>query len=160
MKKCVLLSLFILVSCRSYSQEPCGQAFVIVIDGEVPFVYNVKLRLTDSLDRECIIERWYLPGRLALTDSDYEKIKQSKSIRMSFIVPNEESYSRLKDKHYEIEAEKMMFGNVGRYCCVLNIYDLDLRANRKIYEPLDKNRNYTFDYIIPGYGMVRQRKKR
>ncbi len=156
MKKYFIFYLFMMITYQGYSQEVCGQDFVIVINGKVPQeISEVIIQIMDSTGKVSSINTRYTPGNLMLAAEDYEKIAQGDSIKISFSYHTDGIHDG-HEKHYEIDADKIMFGD---YYCLLYIYDLKIRSNRRIFCPLDDRRNYTFEYFIPAYGMVRLMKR-
>lgn len=158
MKYITILILFI--TTNIYSQEVKNSNFIIVIDEEiVTNSLGIKLLVTskDGNSREIEPITGYYPGNISLKKSDYDDLisdeTQSVILKLRYDpYINGKSY----DYTYEIEAGKNWFNDMF---FILKIYNLDKKKYRKRFDPLSKDKNYTFELSTSDGQMLRIRKR-
>ena len=158
MKYIAILMLFL--TTNIYSQEVKNINFIIVIDEEI--VNNslgIKFTITskDGSSREIETITGYYPGNISLKKSDYDDLisdeTQSVILKLHYdpyINGNPYDYT------YEIEAGKNWF---KRMFVILKIYNLDKKKYRKRFDPLSKDKNYTFELNTSEGQMLRIKKR-
>ncbi|WP_430614151.1 hypothetical protein [Flavobacterium sp. JP2137] len=159
MKYITILMLFITINV--YSQEVKNINFIIVIDEEIiTNSLGVKLLITskDESSREIKTTTGYYPGNISLRKSDYDDLisDETQSVILKF---NYQTY--IKDKSYyytyEIEAGKNWFNHNMFF--ILKVYNLDKKKYRKRFDPLSKDKNYTFELNTSEGQMLRIKKR-
>lgn len=131
--------------------------FVVVIDNIIPpTLARTKIQLIYTTDSFKVFEVYYHPGMLSFKKNDYEMLLSDtvKSVNLCF-----SHYRMVKNNQieYNYQIELKIYWLKSLYN-VINIYNLDTKLYRKKYEPLDKNRNYTFELLSPDYTFKRVRK--
>lgn len=158
MKYIAILMLFI--TTNIYSQEVKNINFIIVIDEEiVTSSLGIKLLVTskDGNNREIKAITGYYPGNISLKKSDYDDLisDETQSVILKFNYP-----TYINDKFYyypyEIEAGKNWFNNEFS---IIKIYNLDKKKYRKRFDPLSKDKNYTFELTTSKGQMLRIKKR-
>lgn len=158
MKYITILMLFI--TANIYSQEVKDINFIIVIDEEiVANSLDIKLLITykDESSREIKTTTGYYPGNISLKKSDYDDFisdeTQSVILKLHY-----DPYINGKpyDYTYEIEAGKNWFKQTF---FILKIYNLDKKKYRKRFDPLSKDKNYTFELNTSEGQMLRIKKR-
>lgn len=158
MKYITILMLFI--TTNIYSQEVKNINFIIVIDEEiVTSSLSVKLLITskDGVSKEIKTTTGYYPGNISLKKSDYDDLISdgTQNVILKF---NYDPYINGKPYYYtyEIEAGKNWFEHMF---FILKIYNLDKKKYRKRFDPLSKDKNYTFELNTSQGQMLRIKKK-
>lgn len=143
-----------------YSQEVKSSNFIIVIDEEiVTESLGIKLLVIskDGNSREIETITGYYPGNISLKKSDYDDLisDETQSVILKF---NYQTYINDSSYYYtyEIEAGKNWF---ERMFVILKIYNLDKKKYRKRFDPLSKDKNYTFELSTSEGQMLRIKKR-
>jgi hypothetical protein len=158
MKYIMILMLF--MATNIYSQEVKNINFIIVIDEEITtnsLGINFLITSKDGSSREIEAITGYYPGNISLTKSDYDDLMsdETQSVILKF---NYQTYINDKSNYYtyEIEAGKNWF---NRMFVILKIYNLDKKKYRKRFDPLSKDKNYTFELTTSEGQMLRIKRK-
>ncbi len=128
--------------------------FIITVDEKLAvdniLNSNIFIKSGDKIDT---ISCRYLPGELIIYD--YSKLVSADS---NMVVLSIWYIKRRSNKYYyyKIELNKNLFINYSYV--ILRIYNLDKWKYRRIYYPLD-GKNYTYEFELPGYSIIRIRKR-
>jgi hypothetical protein len=132
--------------------------FVIAIDNTIPpTLFRTKVQLIYTNDSVRDIEVYYHPGMLSFKKSDYAMLigDKVKSANLKFSYYKGGKHKQV-EYDYEIELKKSWLGSLYT---VINVYNLDIKPYKKMYEPLSKDKNYTFELLSPDFTFTRVRKK-
>jgi hypothetical protein len=158
MKKLYIISILALLSMKALGQEEeNGFNFIIVVDDNVWLSYtNLKVEIRGA-DGSVIdkVSGVYYPGNLFFEKEDYEKLMNAETDSMTLIFNYKESQGK-KEYDYELPFFKSW---LDHYFMVMKVYNLDKRKYKGVFEPLDKDRNYTYELNYPGGSMLRVRNK-
>ncbi|HFG0566835.1 TPA: hypothetical protein ACGFUW_002625 [Flavobacterium psychrophilum] len=159
MKYISILILFFLVTPNyMFGQEKNKNiSFILVIDDEI---VSTSVEITFYLNSENSTEKvsaTYYPGTLSMSKSDYEKIisTETKSIYLKYFGT---IYTNGKQNYYDFEIEYNKIWLADTYN-ILRFYNLDKKKYKKLYEPLSKQKNYTFELSSPNNTFLRIRKR-
>ncbi|PKP23898.1 MAG: hypothetical protein CVU03_14185 [Bacteroidetes bacterium HGW-Bacteroidetes-2] len=121
----------------------------ILIDGKMENLFNSKIVAEYDNGNIDTYPVKLIPGELIILSNDYSKILKAGNIKK--IVLKFEFAKVCKDiKYYDYEIP--IFNSwLSQSYFVLNIYNLDLKSNRKLYTPLP-NKNYNYQYEFPNSG--------
>lgn len=158
MKKIVVICLLFLSSNILIAQEELKSLnFVLVVNDEiVSKISKLTFIITTDVSTENITAK-YCPGELSFNSSDYKKIisNETKSIYLKY---SDIVYIDGKASNYNFEFEYQKKWLQDLYN-ILRIYDLTTKKNKNKFEPLSKNKNYTFELTSPNETFLRVRKK-
>lgn len=160
MKKCVFWVLCLFVYQVSMAQENRKSFdFIVCVDEEI----------ATSLTRPVIIAKQganvlkridisYHAGNLSLSSEDYNMIfsEQEITLFLQFDYYQYSSKGKQETYNYEIEIGKNWF---ERTFVILKIYNLDKKKYRKRFDPLSKDKNYTFELSTSEGQMLRIKKR-
>lgn len=159
MKYSTILILFITVTI--YSQDVKNINIIVVIDEEiVTNSLDVKFLITskDGSSREIKTATGYYPGNISLKKTDYDDLisDETQSVILKW---HYDPYinNKLYDYTYEIEAGKNWFNDNMFF--ILKIYNLNKKKYRKRFDPLSKDKNYTFELDTSQGQMLRIKKR-
>lgn len=159
MRKLNLLILFFLSLVSSYGQDGNRDFnFILVIDDEVWISYtNLKIKIEDKAGSVSYVEGLYYPGNLSFEKESYEKLLTANADSMTLRIDYRE-YEGKKTKDYIFElpfSPKWL----DYYFIVIRVYNMNKKEYKGVFEPLDKDRNYTYEMDYPGGQMLRVRNK-
>ena len=140
----VALSLFGFI----HSQEK-NVNWSILIDGKMEKLSNSKIVVEyDNGNIETYPVK-LIPGELIILSNDYSKI--SKAVNIKTIILKFEFVKVCKTVKYYYYEIPIFNSWLSQPYFVLNIYNLDIKSNRKLYIPLP-NKNYNYQYEFPNSG--------
>jgi len=163
MKKILLIMLLLYCIQITYAQDTRSLNIIITINEKI--VENVGssnfiLKETGSSLSDTINVLRYYSGCLLISQTGYDKLISSKADSVSLFFYYNEPLTKQNDwevNYYEIEFNKAWFKD---YYSLINIYNLDIKKYRKIFYPLNKQRNYTYEYYGPsGFVIIRPRRE-
>lgn len=157
MRNIVILALLITTSI--FSQETKNIDFIVVVDEEiVTNSLGIKFSITskDGNSREIETVTGYYPGNLSMRKSDYDDLISDK-IQGIILRLHYNPYINGKSFNYtyEIEVGKSWF---EQSFVILKIYNLDKKRYKRRFDPLSKNKNYTFELTTSEGQMLRIKK--
>ena len=150
--------IFILLIMFSYSRESMGQVqmdFIITVNDEleVGSLSNLRFVVRSKDGGKQEVEMQYHPGNLSIKESEYKQLfsDESDSVFVAF-----DHNKFCGEKHdlvnYEIPFYKSWLENSF---IILRVYDLSKGKYKNVFEPLSKEKNYTFELDYPGGSMKR-----
>lgn len=158
LKKILFIVLLGFLSGQVYGQQDKKELdFVVVIDEKV-WVTNTYFHIiANRATNADTIKANYHPGSLSISQLEYDKLisEEVKSIYLKFIY-YEYVGSQQKVYNYEIEIKKPWLQD---YFNILHIYNLDKKKYKKLYDPVEKSKNYTFELDSPSHTFKRVRKR-
>lgn len=160
MKELIMLLVFCFSSLTAFGQDNKDFNFILVIDDTVWITYtNLKIEIRDNTDAlKHTISALYYPGNLSLEEEDYEKILEAKGDSMALIIDyDEQGKKTVKNSVFELPFTASWLNN---YFMVMKIYNLDNKQYKGVFEPLSKEKNYTYELNYPGGQMLRIRNKK
>ena len=97
----------------------------------------------------------YVPGNIQLGEDVYKGVMRGEKYYFAFTVVLD--YEKNIRKYYEIELIKAMLEHESNRSsfCVIEIFDLDIKKYKKKYNPIDKDKNYSYNVILPSYSIIR-----
>lgn len=160
MKKCVFWVLCLFVYQFSMAQENRKSFdFIISVDEEIATSLSrpviIAKQSTNVLKR---IDISYHAGNLSLSSEDYNMIfsEQEITLFLQFDYYQYSSKGKQEIYNYEIEIGKNWFEQTF---VILKIYNLDKKKYRKRFDPLSKDKNYTFELNTSQGQMLRIKKR-
>lgn len=153
MEKLNLILLLVLTSLGLKAQEEINLDVVILVNEKIAVsnLHNLKVDVIKMNGEVASFDTYYHPGSFQLTakkqDLFGEAIKCT-VLKFDFFDSKKDEY-----KEYEIELKENWFFD---YYSVIHIYDLKCRKYRKCFQPLSKNKNYTFEVDSPSYSFKRK----
>jgi hypothetical protein len=132
-------------------------SFILVINDEI---LGTSANLTFTIKTETtteIIKSNYSPGKLTMDKLDFDKLMSS-STKTIYLRYFGTVYLNSKSNYYdfEIEYQKPWLDSSFN---ILRLYDLSITKYKKLYDPLSKDKNYTFNLDFGGGQMIHIRKK-
>lgn len=134
-------------------EENKNISFILVIDDEI---ISTSVGITFYINSENSNEKisaTYYPGTLLMKKSDYEKLisTETKTIYLRYFGT---IYTNGKENYndFEIEYNKNWLQDTYN---ILRFYNLDKTKYKKRYEPLSKEKNYTFELSSPNTTLLR-----
>lgn len=157
MKKIIIICFLLLSSKNLVAQEIKNLSFVLVVDDQIISTQSkITFIITTDISKENISALYY-PGTLVIGKLDYEKLISS-STKTIFLKYYDTIYIDGKAKYYDFEIEYQKAWLQDLYN-VLRLYDLNCKKNKKKFEPLSPDKNYTFELTSPNSTFLRVRKK-
>lgn len=153
MKRLIFLFYMLTFSSLAAQDHTHNANLIILVDDEVCIGSIANIEITGEGSK---VDAQYDPGNMIIARSDYEKLTGNKSnYSLSF------DYYQYKGKKQKLYNYELPFSVdwLDQAYVVLRIYNLDKKKYRKLYEPLDQSKNYTFEYDYPGGSMKRVSKK-
>lgn len=148
MRKVVVYIIWLWFFCllESYGQENLVQMdFIITLNGELEpgTISNLRLIVKSLNQKVEEVEIHYHPGNLALDKSDYSRVF-SNSNDTVFIAFDHNYFCGEKHQlvNYEIPFYQSWFDNSYM---ILRVYDLSKGKYKNVFEPLSKEKNYTYE---------------
>jgi len=131
--------------------------FIIVIDGNIASgsIMSPHFKVVGG-GKSSVMEIKYYPGNLSLDTMDYSRL-MSKDIDSIYLVFTYYQYVGQKQLtyNYEIELKKEWLKD---YFDILHIYNLDKKVYKKVYAPISRDKNYTYDFESPSHTFLRVQK--
>lgn len=158
MKKLGIL-IYIFVATSASAQNSKDFNFILVVDEAVWISYtSLKIEIRDSTESLTqSVSALYYPGNLSFEQSDYKKLLAAKGDSMTLIV-NYKEQKKDKDEYHIFELP-FSVSWLDNYFMVMRVYNLDTKKYKGLFEPLDRERNYTYELAYPGGQMLRVRNK-
>jgi hypothetical protein len=156
LKKAITI-IVVLFSTTIFSQtEKKNLDFIIEIDAEIAVGTITKLNivLIDSLNEIKIIDADYYPGNLSMPLDFYNLLISKKTKKVLMKINNSVKGEMI---NYEFELKKMWLTD---YYIIFKIYNLANKKYRNRLDPLDKDKNYTFELESPSYTFYRIKAKK
>lgn len=154
MKKLAVVLVLILGSLElTYSQATHDVNFILLINDELPIGTIANSRI---IIKESEIEVLYHPGSLAFGEENFRKVMAAgDSMILAF------DYYEYKGGKQSIFNYRLPFYKnwLDQRYLVMKVYQLDKKKYKGVFQPLDKDRNYTFELAYPGGQMLRSRGK-
>lgn len=118
-------------------------SFVLVVDGEV---LNANTNITFLINSENSGDKilaTYYPGKLSLSQADYEKLI-SDDTKSMYLRYNQSNYTngKINSCDFLIEYNKIWIQDIYN---ILRLYNLEKGKYKNKIEPLSKTKNYTFE---------------
>lgn len=131
---------------------------IIIIDEKLDLLYtNPKILIEETSGAAYKINSNYHPGNLSIDASDFSKMVSDsvKSMSLEFTYydhgnKKQEVYS------YKIELKKSWLNDAY---IILKVYNLNKKKYKKVFEPIEVGKNYTFELDSPSHTFKRIRKK-
>ncbi len=159
MKKGIILSCFgLCFFCNAFGQRNKDLDVIIVIDEKLHLLYtNPKILIEETSGATYKINSNYHPGNLSIDASDFSKMVSDsvKSMFLEFTYYDNED-KKQKAYSYKIELKK---GWLNDAYMILRIYNLNKKKYKKVFEPIEVGKNYTFELDSPSHTFKRIRKK-
>lgn len=121
----------------------------ILIDGKMEKLSNPKIIAEYDNGNIDIYPVELIPGELILSNNDYRKITNAENIK-NIVLKFEFAKVCKNVKYYDYEIP-IVNSWLSQPYFILNIYNLDIKSNRKLYMPLP-NKNYNYQYEFPNSG--------
>jgi hypothetical protein len=145
----------LLISIGLFAQEERKMTFVLMINEALPVASIARSQII--LDNGTKVSVGYIPGALIFSESNYQQLLEAKSDSLILAFDYYE-YEGKKQKVYNFELP-FHKGWLNQSYMVMKVYNLEKRKYKGVFEPLDKDRNYTFELDYPGGQMLRVRNK-
>lgn len=150
----ILFKIFLLISTVCLSQDLKSFNLIIVVDERIAIanVMNIHILTNDGKK----IDAMYYPGRLTLTKENVEELYNSNdSLTLAFDYFFD--WKKQQTRNYFVPFGAFWF---KQDFVVLDIYNLDRKNYKRIFDPLDKNRNYSVAFTYPGGQIIRLKRGR
>jgi hypothetical protein len=132
--------------------------FIIEIDGNIAVgsIISPQIKIVSN-DKTDIVAVSYYPGNLSMSVENHAKLlsDQADSIFLVFAY-YEYPGGKQKTYNYELRLEKAWLQD---YFNILRIYNLDKPRYKGLYDPISKDKNYTYELVSPSHTFLRIQKK-
>ena len=161
MKKYVFCVLYLFLFKFSMAQEDRKKFdFIISVDEEI--VKKISKSLIIVKQGESVLKKInvsYYPGNLSIASEDYDMIfsDQGTSLFIQFDYYQYSFNGEQEIYNYEIEIGRNLLQ--PQSFVILKIYNLDKKKYRKRFDPLSKDKNYTFELDGSEGQMLRIKKR-
>lgn len=133
----------------AYSQtDEKSLDFIIVIDENIAIGSIAKLKMNvETEDSSRVIELNYHPGNLTMSNDEYELLTSDFAKEITLTFDYYEYIGKQQNIYnYEIDFET---GWIKEPYSILRVYNLNKKKYRKRFDPLSKEKNYTFELESP-----------
>lgn len=151
--KTLILICSLICSVVCYSQDTREANLILVIDEELVVGSIANLRIIDNKGVER--EATYYPGSLIFQKLDFEYlISQDESLVLAF------DYSEFIGNKQRVYNYNFSFDKywLQQQYLIMKVYNLSKKKYKKMFDPLDSEKNYTFELIHPKGQMMRIKK--
>jgi hypothetical protein len=150
--KTLILICALICSGVCYSQDTRETNLILVIDEELVVGSIANMRIIDSKGIE--IEATYYPGSLIFQKLDFENlISHDDSLVLAFDY-FEFSGSRQRVYNYNFSFSRYW---LQQQYLIMRVYNLTKKKYKKIFDPIEPGKNYTFELIHPKGQMMRKK---
>lgn len=164
MKK-IVFCLFIVLCCSKESLAQMEIDFIITVNGklEVGSLSNLRFVIKSEGGAKKRVEIQYHPGSLFISELAYQQLfsNESDAVFIAF------DHNKFCGKKHILTNYELPFYNswLEHSFLILHAYDLSTGEYKNVFEPLSKEKNYTYELEYPGGSMKRvminkMRKKR
>lgn len=151
----IILAFVLCVSSSVFSQEQKIN-WSILIDGKMEKLSNSQIMVEYDDGNINKIPVRLIPGELIMASGRYSEVLEGLNIK-NITLKFEFAKVCTEIKYYDYEIP-ILSSWLSQPYFVLNIYNLDIKSNQKLYMPLpDKNYNYQYEFPNSGSRVIQKK---